>query len=76
MHSNNDYEIVLKEGSEVINTYKLSCFRSSQVEYKDNDEMIPGTLDRIYIDVPKGKHSYTLNVNNNNKTALIRVFTK
>ncbi len=73
MHSNNDYEIILKKGTEVINTYKLSCFRSSKVEYKDNDEMIPGTLDRIYIDIPEGEHTYTLSVNNNNKTALIRV---
>ena len=74
MHSNNDYEIILKEGDKIINTYKLSCFRSSQTEYNNNDEMIPGTLDRVYIDIPQGKHSYTLSVNNNNKTALIRVY--
>jgi len=73
MHSNNDYEIIVKKNDKIENTYKLSCFRSSEVEYKDNDEMIPGTLDRIYINVPEGEHTYTLSVNNNNKTSLIRV---
>jgi hypothetical protein len=73
MYSNDDYEIVLKEGTKVIQTYKLSCFRSSKTEYKDNDEMIPGTLDVLYITIPEGKHSYSFEINNVDKTALIRL---
>jgi hypothetical protein len=73
MHSNNDYEIVLREGKTILNTFKLSCFRSSKVEYLNNNEMVPGTIDVIYLNIPEGKHSYTLSVNNNNKTALVRV---
>lgn len=73
MHSNNDYEIILREGKTIINTFKLSCFRSSKVEYLNNNEMVPGTIDVIYLNIPEGKHSYSLSVNNNNKTALVRV---
>jgi hypothetical protein len=76
MHSNNDYAIELKEGDKVINTYKLSCFRSSKTEYKNNEDMIPGTLDIIYINIPKGKHTYTIGMNNSGKSALIRISAK
>ncbi len=73
MHSNNDYALILRENSKIINTYKLSGFRSVKIDYKDNDEKIPGTLDVIYVSIPAGKHSYTLGVGNKNKTALVRI---
>ncbi len=76
MHSNNDYEIILKEDEKIVNTFKLSCFRSSKTEYTNNDEMIPGSLDIIYINIPEGKHNYSFHLNNNAKSALIRVSEK
>ena len=74
MHANNDYEIVLLDNGKRVKTFKLSCNRSNTMTYKNNDDLIIGTLDKIYIDVPKGKHNYKFLVPNKNKSALIRVF--
>ena len=76
MLSNNDYELLLRDNGKIINTYKLSCDRSREMKYKDNDELIPGTLDKVFINVSKGKHNYSIAVNNNGKTALIRVLVQ
>lgn len=73
MHDNNDYEIVLTDNGKIVNTYKLSCHRSKVMKYKSNDDLIPGTLDKLFIDVPDGKHHYSIRVNNRDKTALVRV---
>ena len=76
MHANNDYEIVLRDNGKVVNTYKLSCIRSNVMQYKYNNEYIPGTLDKFIIKVPLGKHKYSISINNKGKTALIRVLKK
>ena len=76
MHANNDYEIVLKDNGEIINTYKLSCHRSNVMQYKYNDELIPGTLDKFFITVSQGKHNYSISIGNSKKTALVRVLKK
>lgn len=76
MHANNDYEIVLRDNGKIVNTYKLSCYRSNIMQYKFNDEFIPGTLDKFTIKVPLGKHKYSISINNKDKTALIRVMKK
>jgi len=73
MLDNNDYEIVLTDNGKILNTYKLSCHRSKVMKYKSNDDLIPGTLDKLIIDVPDGKHNYSIRVNNRGKTALVRV---
>ena len=76
MFSNSDYEIILRKNDKVIKTYKLSSERSKQMKYKNNELMIPGTLDRIFIDVPKGNHQYSISIQNKGKTAMVRVFQK
>ena len=76
MHANNDYEIVLKDNNKIVNTYKLSCHRSNVMQYKHNNVLIPGTLDKFSISAPKGKHAYAISINNVDKTALIRVLRK
>ncbi len=73
MHSGNDYILVLKDEDMIIKSYKLSCTKSTEMEYKFNDDMVPGTLDKIYINIPKGNHNYYLEIKNHDKTALIRV---
>jgi hypothetical protein len=76
MISNNDYEIILKDHGKMVNTYKLSCERSKEMNYKNDDELIPGSLDKIYIDVPKGQHKYSFSIQNKGKSALLRVVKK
>jgi len=76
MHANNDYEIVLRDNGKIVHTYRLSCNRSNVLYYKFNNDLIPGTLDKFIIKVPKGKHKYSISINNKNKTALIRILKK
>jgi len=76
MISNNDYKIILKDFGKIVTTYKLSCNRSKEMNYKDNKDKIPGTLDKIFFDIPKGKHQYSISIGNKHKTALVRVLLK
>lgn len=73
MLSNSDYKIILKDYDKIITTYKLSCNRSKEMNYKNNADKIPGTLDKIFFKIPKGNHHYTIKIGNKNKTALVRV---
>ncbi len=76
MLSNNDYKIILKDFGKVVTTYKLTCHRSKEMNYKNNADNIPGTLDKIFFDIPKGNHQYSISIGNKHKTALVRVLIK
>lgn len=73
MHANNDYEVILRDYNKVVHTYKLTCNRSNIMNYKNNDNLIPGTLDKFELIVPKGKHAYSISIANKRKSALVRV---
>lgn len=76
MHANNDYKIVLLDNDKVINTYKLSCERSKEMKYVKDLEHIPGTLNKITFDIPKGNHKYSIKMKSKRKTALIRMLVQ
>ena len=75
MHSENIIRILLKEKGEKTTTYKLTCFKSKKVENRTDKKLIPGKLEKLYIDIPlKGDHSYGLLLKDPKKSALVRVF--
>ncbi len=73
MHGENEFKFQILENNKVKNTYKFTAQRSKKLEYKYNKELIPGTLKKFYIDVPKGNHTYKFELPTNyNKTLLFR----
>ncbi|NQY28567.1 MAG: hypothetical protein HRT69_03745 [Flavobacteriaceae bacterium] len=75
MHTDNVIRLVLKSGSET-KTYKLTCKKSKKVENLTDRKLIPGKLEKIYIDIPlkKGNNQYELFLKDDEKSALVRVF--
>lgn len=75
MHADNVIRLVLKSGKDS-KTYKLTCKKSKKVENLTDRKLIPGRLEKIYIDIPlkKGNSQYELSLKDPNKSALVRVF--
>jgi len=75
MHTDNIIRLVLKSGSGS-KTYKLTCKKSKKVENLTDRKLIPGRLEKIYIDIPlkKGNNQYELRLKDAKKSALVRVF--
>lgn len=75
MHTDNIIRLVLKSGQNT-KTYKLTCKKSKKVENLTDKKLIPGSLEKIYIDIPlkKGQNQYSLFLKDPKKSALVRVF--
>jgi len=75
MHTDNVIRLILKSGSGA-KTYKLTCKKSKKVENLTDRKLIPGKLEKIYIDIPlkKGNNQYELLLKDTQKSALVRVF--
>lgn len=75
MHTDNIIRLVLKNGTET-KTYKLTCNKSKTVENLTDRTLVPGKLEKIYLDIPlqKGIHQYELSLKDPKKSALVRVF--
>ena len=75
MHTDNIIRLVLKNGKES-KTYKITCKKSKKVENLTDKQLIPGSLEKIYIDIPlkKGQNNYELSLKDPKKSALVRVF--
>ncbi len=65
------YRVQVLEDQKVINTYQLSSSRSGVTVYKDNTELVPGKGCEFVIDVPKGRHSYTIFPLDEDKSTLL-----
>ncbi len=74
MFSDNEIRILLRENGKTVYTFKVSSTRSKRVEYVDEYKLIPGTLNQIYLQVPKGKHQYELVVADEGKSALVKIY--
>lgn len=75
MHSQNVCRVILKENGKNIATYKITCHKSKVVENKTDKKLIPGSLEKLYIDIPvNGKHNFELLLKEPNQSALVRVF--
>lgn len=55
-----NYRVQVKEDGRVIHTYLLSSIYSEVTTYKKNGRMIPGKAREFYIQVPSGRHTYTI----------------
>jgi len=54
--------------------YKATCFRSDKAEYLNDDERVPGTLRKYYIDIDTNDNAvYEIALKDPSKTAIIRV---
>jgi hypothetical protein len=73
MFSDNEARILMKENGKVLYTFKVSSVRSKHVVYTDGGKLIPGTLNKIYLQIPPGEHNYEFVLADKSKTALIRV---
>ena len=75
MHTDNVIRLVIKSGKDS-KTYKLTCKKSKRVENLTDRKLIPGSLEKIYIDIPlkKGNNNYELFLKDPKKSALVRVF--
>ncbi len=55
-----DYRIQLKENGKIIHTYLLSSTYSEVTAYKTNLKLVPGKANEFFIQVPSGRHNYTI----------------
>ena len=74
-HTTNTVRLVLKSEDGTQKVYKLTTKKSNTVENLSDKHLIPGKLEKIYIDLPLEKEqSYELSLKDKNQSALIRVF--
>lgn len=55
-----NYRIQLKENNKIIHTYLLSSVYSEVTKYRYNSKLVPGKAREFYIQVPPGRHHYTI----------------
>lgn len=72
MGQQESFRIRVKEGSKVIGTYYFNTERSSSSKILGKDDIVPGKWRSCEIKVPKGKHSYFVEVLDKGKTVLTR----
>lgn len=73
MFSDNTLRIHVKENGKIIKTIQVSSTRAKYSIYKKGGKLVPGTLNKFYITVPKGDHEYEIVVADGSKTALVKV---
>ena len=66
------YRIRIREGKKVIGTYYFNTERSSVSQIKGRDYKVPGKWRSCEITVLKGKHTYSVEVADKDKTVLTR----
>lgn len=76
MYTENVMRLILKKDGKKVKTYKVTCRKSNIVENLTDKKLVPGGLEKIYIDIPKetGNH-YELMLKDTNTSAIVRVFT-
>jgi len=67
------YRIQAKRDDGYTKTFKLSCNPSREAQYVNNKKFVPGTLEKFYIEVPKGTHTYEFTLLDKHFSALMRV---
>ncbi len=55
-----NYRVQVNENGKVIHTYLLSSVYSEVTNYKKNGGLVPGKAREFYIEVPPGRHNYTI----------------
>ncbi|MBL7013315.1 MAG: hypothetical protein ISR83_02735 [Candidatus Marinimicrobia bacterium] len=72
MGQESSYRIRVRSGQKVVGTFYFNTERSSETTIPDHPEWVPGKWRSCEIKVPKGKHIYTIEVLDVNKTVLAR----
>lgn len=73
MFSDNTLRLHIKENGKIIKTIQISSTRAKYTVYKGGGKLVPGTLNKFYMTVPKGEHEYEIVVADTSKTALVKV---
>lgn len=66
------YRLRVREGQKVVGTYYFNSERSSASQIQGRDDKVPGKWRSCEIAVPKGNHTYTVEVADKDKTVLTR----
>ena len=72
MGQESSYRIRIKSGQKVVGTFYFNTERSSETTIPDHPEWVPGKWRSCEIKVPKGKHVYTIEILDINKSILAR----
>jgi hypothetical protein len=67
------YRIQVTRNDTIVKTYKLTAMPSKETEYVFDKKHVPGTLEKIYIDVPPGENNYEFRILDKQFTSLIRI---
>lgn len=67
-----DIFLQVKKNGNLLNTYKVSSRRSKTAKYVKNEDLIPGSLKKIYIKVPTGKNEFEFIIKSPEKSAIMR----
>jgi hypothetical protein len=59
------------ENGKLIKSFKIKCKKSQKTEYMDDKKLIPGNSNIIYLNLPKGNHTYEFALADKKKTAII-----
>jgi hypothetical protein len=70
------YRVCVKRNDTIIGTYKLSGSPSVEAQYVNNKKLVPGTLEKIFLDVPAGDNYYEFTLLDKQFTSLVRVSKK
>jgi len=69
-----NYRIQVKEDGKIKHTYLLSSTYSEVTTYRKNTKLVPGKAREFYIQVPSGRHNYTITpLDKDKNTILARV---
>ena len=76
MHTENIIRLELKQNGKLLKTYKVTCKKSKKVENLTDKKLIPGSLEKLYIDIPSHSKGQVLelSIKDKTKSALVRVF--
>jgi hypothetical protein len=73
MQGSLSYRVRVKRNDTIIGTYKLSTKPSIDAQFINNKKLIPGTLEKFYLDVPKGDNNYEFILLDKHFNSLIRI---
>ena len=72
MGQEESYRIRVREANKVVGTYYFNTERSSASQIIGKDEKVPGKWRSCEVPVPKGKHTYTIELADKDKAILTR----
>ena len=75
MGQEDSYRLRVKEGKKVVGTYYFNTERSSATQIRNKQDKVPGKWRSCEIPISKGKHTYSVEVADKDKTILTRFIT-